>query len=50
MIFPENEASIKIHEQLGFRKIGYREKIGKMNGIWRDTWLLERRNKTVDTN
>ena len=44
-IFPENFASLKIHEQLGFRKIGHREKLGKMNGIWRDTVLLERRSK-----
>jgi phosphinothricin acetyltransferase len=46
-IFPENKASIKIHEANGFRIIGYREKIGQMNGIWRDTILLERRSKTV---
>ena len=42
-IFPENNASLKLHEQLGFRKIGYREKIGKMKNVWRDTVLLERR-------
>ncbi len=46
-IFPENFASIKIHEELGFRKIGHREKIGKMDGIWRDTILLERRSKVI---
>lgn len=46
-IFPENIASLKIHEELGFRKIGHREKIGKMNGIWRDTVLLERRSKII---
>ncbi|MFH1000603.1 MAG: N-acetyltransferase family protein [Bacteroidota bacterium] len=46
-IFPENLASIKIHKNQGFREIGYREKIGKMNGVWRDTVLLERRSKTV---
>lgn len=46
-IFPENIASLKIHEELGFRKIGHREKIGKMNGIWRDTVLLERRSKLI---
>jgi phosphinothricin acetyltransferase len=46
-IFPENSASIKLHEKFGFRKIGYREKVGKMNGIWRDTILLERRSKVV---
>ncbi|WP_317168135.1 GNAT family N-acetyltransferase [Leptobacterium flavescens] len=44
-IFPENKASLRIHEKLGFRTVGYREKIGKMNGVWRDTVLLERRSK-----
>lgn len=44
-IFPENIASLKIHKQLGFREVGYREKIGKMNGIWRNTILMERRSK-----
>jgi L-amino acid N-acyltransferase YncA len=43
-IFPENNSSIKIHDDCGFRMIGRREKIGKMNGIWRDTLLLERRS------
>jgi len=43
-IFPENESSIKIHEACGFRIVGVREKIGKMNGTWRDTILLERRS------
>ncbi|MGC4100507.1 N-acetyltransferase family protein [Ferruginibacter sp.] len=43
-IFPENTGSIKVHEDCGFRIIGRREKIGKMNGIWRDTLLLERRS------
>jgi L-amino acid N-acyltransferase YncA len=46
-IFPENIASIKIHEANGFRLIGKREKIGQMNGVWRDTVLLERRSKIV---
>jgi phosphinothricin acetyltransferase len=44
-IFPENKASLKIHYNLGFRNVGFREKIGKMNDIWRDTILLERRSK-----
>jgi L-amino acid N-acyltransferase YncA len=43
-IFPENESSIKIHEDCGFRIIGRREKIGKMKNSWRDTLLLERRS------
>jgi L-amino acid N-acyltransferase YncA len=46
-IFPENTVSLKLHEQLGFRKIGYREKIGKMKNVWRDTIQLERRSKKV---
>ncbi len=46
-IFPENVASLKIHKRLGFREIGYREKIGKMNNVWRDNIILERRSKTV---
>jgi len=46
-IFPENKASLRIHEQCGFRHVGYREKIGKMKGAWRDTVLLERRSKTI---
>ena len=43
-VFPENKASLRIHEELGFRLIGSRQKIGKMNGVWRDTLLLERRS------
>ncbi|HRH47415.1 MAG TPA: N-acetyltransferase family protein [Panacibacter sp.] len=46
-IFPENIASIKIHEASGFRIVGTREKIGNMNGIWRDTVLLERRSPVI---
>ncbi|TMU87202.1 N-acetyltransferase family protein [Bacillus sp. BHET2] len=46
-IFPENRVSIKLHEKHGFRTIGHREKIGKMDGVWRDTVLLERRSKRV---
>ena len=43
-VFPENEASIRMHDKLGFRIVGRREKIGKMNGVWRDTVLLEKRS------
>lgn len=46
-IFRENILSLRILKNLGFRKIGYRESIGKMNGTWRDTILLERRSKHV---
>ena len=46
-IFPENTASLKLHEAGGFRVIGIREKIGKMGDRWRDTVLLERRSLTT---
>ena len=46
-IFPENTASVQLHAKAGFRTIGTREKIGQMNGMWRDTILLERRSKTI---
>jgi L-amino acid N-acyltransferase YncA len=48
-IFPENEASVQLHLKNGFRQIGFRESIGKMNGVWRNTLLLERRSKIVGT-
>jgi L-amino acid N-acyltransferase YncA len=43
-VFPENISSLKIHESLGFRKVGYREKIGQLKGVWRDTVLFEKRS------
>jgi L-amino acid N-acyltransferase YncA len=46
-IFVENLASLKIHEENGFRIIGSRERIGQLNGVWRDTLLLERRSVKV---
>lgn len=46
-IFPENTASVKLHLHCGFREVGRRERIGKLNGSWRDTLLFERRSKTV---
>ena len=42
-IFPENEASIRLHERCGFRVVGTRERIAKRDGSWRDTVLLEKR-------
>lgn len=46
-IFPENIASIKIHEKGGFRTLGTRERIGRMNGVWRDTVFMERRSSII---
>jgi len=42
-IFPENRASVALHRAAGFRTVGVRERIGRLNGVWRDTVLLERR-------
>jgi phosphinothricin acetyltransferase len=46
-IFPENTASLALHQELGFRLVGRRERIGQHHGIWRDTLLLERRSSAV---
>lgn len=46
-IFPENEASVRLHRSLGFREVGRRERIGKLHGVWRDTLLMERRSGVV---
>jgi phosphinothricin acetyltransferase len=48
-VFPENEATLKLHLNHGFRLIGQREKIAKLNGEWRDTLLLERRSCLEDS-
>ena len=42
-IFPENRASLRLHERCGFRVVGMRDRIAKRDGIWRDTIFLERR-------
>ncbi|MFD2164212.1 GNAT family N-acetyltransferase [Paradesertivirga mongoliensis] len=46
-ILQENEASIRLHEKCGFRTIGYREKPGQLNGVWRNVILMERRSKLI---
>ena len=46
-IFPENVASIQLHKKCGFRTVGLREKLGQMDGVWRDVVLLERRSQIV---
>ena len=51
-IFPENKASIALHERLAFEIIGTRRRLGKMTfgpleGQWRDVLLLERRSSRV---
>jgi phosphinothricin acetyltransferase len=46
-IFPENEASVRLHERVGFRVVGRRERLGKLRGVWRDVLFLERRSAVV---
>lgn len=46
-IFPENTASVRLHERHGFRLMGRRERIAQDKGVWRDTIIMERRSKTV---
>lgn len=46
-VFPENSASLALHRQCGFRTVGIRERIGRMNGVWRDVVLLERRSRVA---
>ena len=47
VMFPENAASIALHRRCGFREVGRRERIGKLDGRWRDTILLERRSRRI---
>lgn len=46
-IFPENVASLRLHQRCGFRVVGVRERIAQLGGIWRDTFLLERRTSRL---
>jgi L-amino acid N-acyltransferase YncA len=43
-VFPENRASVALHHSAGFRTLGVRERIGQLDGVWRDTVFLERRS------
>jgi L-amino acid N-acyltransferase YncA len=47
-IFPDNAASIALHEDCGFRLVGIRRRVGQMpDSRWRDVLLYERRSRTV---
>ena len=46
-IFPENQASIRLHQACGFRVVGLRERLGQLHGRWRDVVLLERRSPVI---
>ena len=47
-IFPENEASLRVHERVGFEVVGRRKRLGKLNGVWRDVLMFARRSSVVD--
>jgi L-amino acid N-acyltransferase YncA len=49
-IFPENAASLRLHQRAGFRAVGTRERIAHHHGRWRDVVLLERRSTNTGTN
>jgi L-amino acid N-acyltransferase YncA len=44
-VFPENEESLALHRRCGFREVGVRERIGRLDGEWKDVVLLERRSE-----
>lgn len=46
-VFPENSASLNLHQRVGFRTIGIRERVGRHHGRWRDVVLLERRSPVI---
>ena len=46
-IFPENQASVRLHQACGFRVVGLRERLGRLQGRWRDVLLLERRSPVI---
>ncbi|MBY8875495.1 GNAT family N-acetyltransferase [Micromonospora sp. PLK6-60] len=46
-VFPENTASLALHQRAGFRVIGVRERVGRHHGRWRDVVLLERRSPAI---
>jgi phosphinothricin acetyltransferase len=47
-VFPENEASVHVHRRVGFELVGRRRRLGKLDGVWRDVLLLERRSPAVE--
>lgn len=47
-IFPENIASLGLHEACGFRTVGRRERIARLADVWRDVVLMERRSPVID--
>jgi L-amino acid N-acyltransferase YncA len=48
-VFPENTASLRLHERAGFRTVGTRRRLGRHHGRWRDVILIERRSTVAGT-
>ena len=46
-VFPENPASLQLHLSCGFRVVGVRERLGRLDGVWRDVVFLDRRSKDI---
>jgi L-amino acid N-acyltransferase YncA len=46
-VFPENTASLTLHQRAGFRVVGVRERVGRHHGQWRNTALIERRSNVA---
>ena len=46
-VFPENETSLALHVKCGFRVVGTQEKLGRLDGVWRDVVVLERRSEVI---
>jgi L-amino acid N-acyltransferase YncA len=47
-MFPENEQSVRLHQAVGFETVGTHKRLAKLDGVWRDVLLLERRSPVVD--
>ena len=47
-MFPENEGSIRLHEAAGFERVGTHKRLGKLDGLWRDVLMLERRSESIN--
>jgi L-amino acid N-acyltransferase YncA len=46
-VFPENAPSLALLKRFGFREVGVRERIGRLDGVWRDVVFLERRSEVI---